>query len=515
MNRTKIRRALISVSDKSGLLDFGARLVSNGVELVASGGTADALRAGGLGVTSVESITGSAEMLGGRVKTLHPSIYGAILADLGNPEHRNELYDNDLAPIQLVVVNLYPFEQGVANGGLSDDETIELIDIGGPTMLRAAAKNHKWVGVVTSPEQYDRVATAIDEGGLDDETRRELARAAFYRTARYDAAIVDWLERGAGGTPERMVLAFDRVAELRYGENPHQEAALYAERGKAGWWQSMTQLQGKAMSFNNYLDAEAAWRLANEFVDPTAVIVKHANPCGVASRSSVQEAFITAWECDPLSAFGGVIAINGGIDEPAARLIVENFVEVVIATGVADGAQEILARKKNLRVLTAAAPKSNDLDLRRIEDGFVAQRRDELGLPMPGKMPTGWESVGERPLSADLLLDLHFAWTVVAHTKSNAIVVVKDRAAVGIGAGDQSRVGAAERALAQAGDRAYGGVVASDGFFPFRDGVDLLGGAGVVAVVEPGGSMRDEEVVAAANEHRMAIVFTNKRHFRH
>ncbi len=515
MNRTKVRRALISVSDKTGLLDFAAKLVSSGVEIVASGGTAEALRAGGLAVTSVESITGSAEMLDGRVKTLHPSIHGSILADLGNADHRKELYDRDLAPIQLVVVNLYPFEDGLARGDLSDDEAVELIDIGGPTMVRAAAKNHKWVGVVTTPDQYDEVAQAVAAGGLPDELRRRLARDAFYRTARYDAAIVAWLEGMDGDVPEHMVLAFDRVAELRYGENPHQSAAVYAERGKGGWWLSMEQLQGKEMSFNNYLDTEAAWRLVNEFSEPTAVIVKHANPCGVASRASVQEAFITAWECDPLSAFGGVIAVNGTLDEPAARLVVENFVEVVIAPAVSDGAREILARKKNLRVVVAPAPAGTDLDLRRIEDGFVAQLRDDVALPRPGNMPANWESVGERPVSDDLLTELRFAWIVAAHTKSNAIVVVKDRAAVGIGAGDQSRVGAAKRALAQAGDRAYGGVVASDGFFPFRDGVDQLGDAGVIAVVEPGGSMRDEEVVAAANEHRMAIVFTSKRHFKH
>ncbi len=515
MNRTKVRRALLSVSDKTGLLEFAGRLVAAGIELVASGGTADTIRAGGLPVTPVDAITGSGEMLGGRVKTLHPAIHGAILADLGNSDHRKQLYDQDMIPIQLVVVNLYPFEEGVAAGGLSEDEAIELIDIGGPTMVRAAAKNHKWVGIVTSPDQYDEVAAAIAGGGLDDQLRRDLARSAFFRTARYDAAIVGWLEGRSGDVPQRMVLAFDRVSELRYGENPHQSAALYAERGKSGWWLSMDQLQGKAMSFNNYLDTEAAWRLANEFVDPTAVIVKHANPCGVASRNSIQEAFITAWECDPLSAFGGVIAVNGTLDEPAARLIVENFVEVVVAPAVTDGAAEILARKKNLRVLVAPAPANADLDLRRIEDGFVAQRRDTVGLPGSGKVPDGWESVGERPLSADLLDELRFAWTVVAHTKSNAIVVVKDRAAVGIGAGDQSRVGAARRALAQAGDRAYGAVVASDGFFPFRDGVEQLGAAGVVAVVEPGGSMRDEEVVTAANEYHMTIVFTNKRHFKH
>ncbi|MCP3997289.1 MAG: bifunctional phosphoribosylaminoimidazolecarboxamide formyltransferase/IMP cyclohydrolase [bacterium] len=515
MNRTKVRRALLSVSDKTGLLDFAAKLVSEGVELVASGGTAKVLRSGGLTVIPVESVTGSAEMLDGRVKSLHPSIHGAILADLGNPDHRRQLYDRGLAPVQLVVVNLYPFEEGIAQGDLTEDEVVELIDVGGPALVRAAAKNHKWVGIVTNPDQYGEVANAVAGGGLDDNLRRKLARDAFFRTARYDAAIVGWLEGAHEDIPLRMVLALDRISELRYGENPHQAAALYTERGKPGWWTSMDKLQGKEMSFNNFLDTEAAWRLVNEFTEPSAVIVKHANPCGVASRESIQESFITAWECDPLSAFGGVVALNGTIDEPAARLMVENFVEVVIAPSVSEGAARILAGKKNLRVLTAPAPTGADLDMRRLEGGFVAQRRDELNLPRDGNLPESWESVGERPVSADLLTDLRFAWSVVAHTKSNAIVVVKDRAAVGIGAGDQSRVGAAKRALEQAGDRAYGAVVASDGFFPFRDGIDQLGASGVVAVVEPGGSMRDEEVVAAANEHRMAIVFTNKRHFRH
>lgn len=515
MSRTKVRRALVSVSDKTGLVDFGAKLVTSGVELVASGGTAAALRAAGLPVTTVESVTGASEMLGGRVKTLHPNVHGPILADLGDPDHRKQLYDRDLAPIQLVVVNLYPFEAGIARDDITFEEAIELIDIGGPTMVRAAAKNHKWVGIVTSPSQYDRVAEEVAAGGLEDETRRDLARDAFFLTARYDAAIVSWLEGSAAEVPERMVVSFDRISTLRYGENPHQEAALYAEQGQAGWWRTAEQLQGKEMSFNNYLDSEAAWRLVNEFADPTVVIVKHANPCGVASRSSVEEAFATAWECDPVSAFGGVVAVNGTIDEPTARLIVENYVEVVIAQAVSSGGAEIFAGKKNLRILVAQPPTGGDLDLRRIDHGFVAQRRDQLDMPAPGQMPKEWESVGERPLSTDILVDLHFAWIVAAHTKSNAIVVARDRAAVGVGAGDQARVGAARRALDQAGDRARGAVVASDAFFPFRDGIDLLGGAGVIAVAEPGGSMRDEEVVAAADEHKMAIVFTNRRHFRH
>ena len=515
MRRTNVRRALLSVSDKTGLVDFAGELVAAGVELIASGGTAKELRAAGLAVTSVEEVTGITEMLDGRVKTLHPNIHGAILADVGSTAHRKELYELDLAPIQLVVVNLYPFEEGIARDDITRAEAIELIDIGGPTMVRAAAKNHEWVGVVTSPQQYPAIVAAIAEGGLDDGLRLDLARAAFYRTARYDAAIIEWLERDSGATPERMVLAFDRVTELRYGENPHQDASLYQERGSASWWSGMNQLQGKEMSFNNYLDTEAAWRLANDLSEPTAVIVKHANPCGVASRDTIEEAFITAWECDPLSAFGGVIALNRQVDEATARRIVENFVEVVIAPSVTEVAAEILAAKRNVRVLVAEAPAAGDLDLRRIEGGFVVQARDQVDMPKPGRLPDAWESVGERPLSDDLLTDLRFAWIVAAHTKSNAIVVAKDQAAVGVGAGDQSRVGAAERALRQAGDRAHGAVVASDGFFPFRDGVDLLGNAGVIGVVEPGGSMRDDEVVDAANDHGMAIVFTNRRHFKH
>jgi phosphoribosylaminoimidazolecarboxamide formyltransferase/IMP cyclohydrolase len=515
MSRIEVRRALLSVSDKTGLVDFAAKLVSSGVEIIASGGTAAAVAAAGIPVTSVETVTGAAEMLDGRVKTLHPRIHGSILADLGRPQHRKQLYDQDLAPIQLVVVNLYPFEDGVAGAEVTEEEAIELIDIGGPTLLRAAAKNHRWVGVVTSPDQYEQVVAAIAAGGLDEGLRSDLARAAFFRTARYDAAILEWLEQAAGSIPQRMVLAFEQVRPLRYGENPHQPAALFAERGRAGWWQRAEQLQGKEMSFNNYLDADAAWRLANEFAEATAVIVKHANPCGVASRGSIADAFTTAWECDPQSAFGGVIALNGTIDEAAALRIIDNFVEVVIAPGVTAEAATVLGRKRNLRVLVAPPPTGGDLDLRRIDNGLVGQLRDTMQVAKPGKLPPEWESVGEQPLTADLLTDLRFAWIVAAHTKSNAIVVARDRAAIGVGAGDQSRVGAAERALRQAGKRAAGAVVASDGFFPFRDGVDRLGAAGVVAVVEPGGSMRDDEVVRAADEHGIAIVFTNQRHFRH
>lgn len=515
MSRTKVRRALLSVSDKAGLVDFAARLVATGVELIASGGTAAALQAAGLPVTPVAAVTGAPEMLDGRVKTLHPKIHGAILADLGNQGHRNQLYEAGISPIQLVVVNLYPFEEGVAKPTTTDEEAIELIDIGGPTMVRAAAKNHKWVGIVTNPAQYGRVAGALEQGGLDEDLRLELAREAFYRTARYDAAIVSWLERSSAEMPERLVLSLDRVKELRYGENPHQDAALYAEQGNAAWWGAMRQLQGKEMSFNNYLDTEAAWRLVNEFVEPAAVVVKHANPCGVAVSDDLGTALREAWECDPISAFGGIIALNGLVDQDVAEVLTANFIEVVIAPAVSGEAAAVFSKRRNLRVLEASPPRGRDLDLRRVEHGFVVQRRDEVAVSSKNKLPPGWESVGERQVDAEAMLDLVFAWTVAAHTKSNAIVVSNSRSAVGIGAGDQSRVGAADRALRQAGPRARGGVVASDGFFPFRDTIDLLAQAGVVAVVEPGGSVRDEDVVTAANEHGMAIVFTGKRHFRH
>jgi phosphoribosylaminoimidazolecarboxamide formyltransferase/IMP cyclohydrolase len=515
MSRTKVRRALLSVSDKAGLVDFAARLVATGVELIASGGTAASLQAAGLPVTPVATVTGAPEMLDGRVKTLHPRIHGAILADLGNQQHRNQLYESGISPIQLVVVNLYPFEEGVAKPTTTEAEAIELIDIGGPTMVRAAAKNHKWVGIVTNPAQYDRVAAGIEEGGLDDDLRLELAREAFYRTARYDAAIVSWLERSSDEMPERLVLSLDRVRELRYGENPHQTAALYAEQGNAAWWGAMGQLQGKEMSFNNYLDTEAAWRLVNEFSAPTAVVVKHANPCGVAVGPDLATALRRAWDCDPISAFGGIVALNGLVDADLAAALTENFIEVVIAPAIAQDAVAIFAKRRNLRVLEAVPPRGRDLDLRRVEHGFVVQRRDEVTVSAKGGLPAEWESVGDRGVDPEAMLDLVFAWKVAAHTKSNAIVVSKDRAAVGIGAGDQSRVGAADRALRQAGPRARGGVAASDGFFPFRDTIDLLARAGVIAVVEPGGSVRDEDVVAAANEQGMAIVFAGKRHFRH
>jgi len=423
------------------------------------------------------------------------------------PAHRDDLDAGGIEPFQLVVVNLYPFEATVA-AGATPAEIVEQIDIGGPTLIRAAAKNHAWVGVVVSPRRYDEVADAVEAGGLDATLRRDLAREAFFRTAAYDAAIVEWLEAG-DGLPDRLVLALERRRDLRYGENPHQAAALYAAPGAAPWWLQARQLQGKAMSFNNYVDTEAAWRLVNDLDGPAAVVVKHTNPCGVAEGGDLADAFAAAWACDPLSAFGSVVALNRALDLATAEALASRSVEVVVAPEVAPQAADRLTAKRNLRALVAPAPHGRDRDARRIEDGLLLQERDAVAGD------AAWEVRSRRAPSEAELAGLRFAWTVVAHTKSNAVVVARDGAAVGVGAGDQSRVGAAERALLRAGDRARGAVAASDAFLPFRDALDALAAAGVTALVEPGGSIRDGEVIAAADEHDLALLFTGRRHFRH
>jgi len=505
MSRIPVKRALISVSDKTGLVDFVKKLASADVEIVCSGGTAAHLEEAGIAVLRVEDVTGAPEMLGGRVKTLHPRIHGGILADLGKTDHVEDLRDNGIQSIQLVVSNLYPFERTVAKD-VEPAEAIENIDIGGPTLIRAAAKNHAWVATVVSPDRYKEVADAVAKGGTTAALRADLAREAFFRTASYDAAIVNWLERDGG---DKLVLPLDKQANLRYGENPHQSAALYAETGSSGWWKVGEQIQGKAMSFNNYADADAAWRLVNDLQGMSAAILKHMNACGAAKGSSMAEAFTKAWACDPISAFGGVIALNGELDADTADAISPYFVEIVIAPAISQEAREILAKKKNLRVLIAPPPSAHDLDIRSIDDGFLVQKRDTAS-----KLSDTWLAKTRQPTASEMS-DLEMAWVVCAHTKSNAIVLVKDGSAVGVGAGDQSRVGAAERALARAGERAKGSVCASDAFFPFRDGPDALAEAGIVAIVEPGGSMRDDEVVESATEHDVALMFTGQRHFKH
>ncbi len=505
MTQIAVERALISVSDKHGLSPFVRSLVDLGVEIVSSGGTATHLEQAGIPVTRVEDVTGDPEMFDGRVKTLHPRIHGGILADLGKETHKQTLLDLGIETFQLVVVNLYPFQETVRSG--ADTSTvIENIDIGGPTLIRAAAKNHAWVAVVVSPDRYDDVAAAIGRGGTTAESRAELAREAFFLTARYDAAIVNWLERDGA---QRMVLALETARPLRYGENPGQSAALYATGDGEGWWSIGTQIQGKEMSFNNYADADAAWSLASDLPAGSAVVVKHMNACGAATGASVLEAFGKAWAGDPQAGFGGVVALAGELDGDTARAITRNFVEIVIASSITDEATAIMAQKKNIRVFTAPFPSDFDLDIRSIDGGFLVQKQDTVVSDA-----SGWENMARAP-SADELADLEIAWTIAAHAKSNAIVLVRDGAAVGVGTGDQSRVGAAERALAKAGERARGSVCASDAFFPFRDGPDGLATAGVTAIVEPGGSMRDQEVIDSAREHDVALLFTRERHFRH
>jgi len=495
----EVRRALVSVYDKTGIVEFVKRLEAAGYVIVSTGGTASELRASGVRVTDVEEVTGAPEILGGRVKTLHPGIHGGILAR--GADDADELAGLGIERFDMVVCNLYPFAETVADPGSSEGEIIEKIDIGGPTMIRAAAKNHRHVAVVVSPAQYDDVAAAIEGTGLDVAQRRRLAAEAFYHTAAYEAAIVGWLGHDR-------VLPLRHVSDMRYGENPHQRASMFREEGAGAWWAAATQLQGKEMSFNNHADAEAAWSLVADLGPGSVAVVKHTSPAGAARGGSISDGLERAWEGDSLAAFGGVIAINGTIDEETAQGIVGRFVEVVVAGEVSDRARDILASKPNLRVLTAPHPHRAGDDYRRIEGGFLAQERDEISFD-------GWEVVSGREPTQEETEAMRFAWVVAAHSKSNAIVIAKGEQAVGVGAGDQSRVGAAERAVVKARERATGAVASSDGFFPFRDGLDTLAGAGVTAVVEPGGSRNDQEVIDAADEHGVALVFTGRRHFRH
>jgi phosphoribosylaminoimidazolecarboxamide formyltransferase/IMP cyclohydrolase len=506
-----IRRALVSVYDKTGLVEFAQGLHEIGVTLLASGDTATALTDAGIPVTLVEDVTGAPEMLDGRVKTLHPRIHGGILADRGRASHGAELDAQGIEPIDLVVGNLYPF---------LERPSIETIDIGGPTMVRAAAKNHAWVAVVTDPARYDAILAELraDGGRLSAATRKDLALEAFAHTAGYDAAIVRWLDPEP--LPRHLVLPLEKVATLRYGENPHQAGARYRDRLGArgpggvprepGWLDRMVQHGGKELSFINLLDSESAWRLVNSFDAPACVIVKHANPCGVALGAGPADAYRKAFECDSLSAFGGVVALNRPLDGETATAIGDVFTEVVLAPSFAPAALEALARKKNLRLLECPPPAYGGLDLRRAGGGFLVQETDP-----PDEDRSTWKVVTKVAPTDEQLDDLAFAMKVCAATGSNAIVLAKDRVAYGIGAGQQSRVHSAEMAARKADGRARGGVCASDAFFPFRDGVDAAVAAGAAAIVQPGGSVSDDKVIAAADEAGVAMVFTGRRHFRH
>lgn len=513
-----IHRALLSVSDKAGVVELAQALHDAGAELVSTGGTATHLRAAGLRVRPLELVTGFPELLGGRVKTLHPAVHAGLLAR-DEPDDLAELKRHAIHPLDLVAVTLYPFEETVARG-VPMAQAVEQIDIGGITLLRAAAKNWTRVTVLCDPRQYGEVIGAVrDHGGVPDDLRLRLASDAFARVAAYDAAIAAYFQQAAGRIPfpERLTLTFARKADLRYGENPHQRAALYAAGTATGEVIGAEVMGGRPLSYNNIADLEAAWGLVRDLPRPAVAIIKHLNPCGAASGASVREAFVRAREGDPVAAFGGVVAANERVDPAAAQAMGELFVEAVIAPSFDEGALAELRQKKNLRVLIAGEPGPTAgggppaaLDFRSVRGGMLIQTADTLG-----RDESAWTVVTDRAPTQVEMDDLRFAWAVCAHVKSNAIVFVKNRQVVGVGAGQMSRVDSVRLAAAKAGDRSRGAVAASDAFFPFPDGVEAAAEAGVTAVIQPGGSVRDAEVIAAADRLGLAMVATGERHFRH
>ena len=512
-NRKPIRRALVSVYDKNRLLELGQCLADAGVEILSTGSTAKTLASAGIAVTEVSSYTGFPEIMGGRVKTLHPKIHSGILADQNNPEHLKAIADLDIAPFDLVVINLYPFASTIASGA-DFAECIEQIDIGGPSMLRGAAKNHGSVAVVCNESQYDHVIASIKTGGFTDEERKRLALEVFRTTAEYDLTIASWLGSTMSHSVEDMDwlgLIWKRENSLRYGENPHQKAAIY--RGGPAGIVNAVQSHGKEMSFNNYTDADAAWRAALDHSEPCVAIIKHANPCGVAVGSDIADAYAKAHACDPVSAFGGVVAANRIVTVAMAQPLSQIFTEVIIAPEYEPAALEILMKKPSIRILTCPTTNISPLELRPVSGGVLVQQTDLITAE--GDDPKNWKQVTGAPVSADVMKDLAFAWRSVRAVKSNAILLAKDGAAVGIGMGQVNRVDSAKLAVDRAGDRVAGSVAASDAFFPFADGLEILTAAGVRAIVQPGGSVRDEEVIAAANKAGVAMFFTGTRHFSH
>lgn len=520
-----IRRALISVSDKSGLMDFARFLQDCGVEILSTGGTAQAMRDADISVIEIGDHTGFPEILDGRVKTLHPKVHGGILGKRSEPAHLATMEKHDIDPIDLIVVNLYPFEAAVS-AGADYDTCVENIDIGGPAMIRSAAKNHDGVTIVTDAEDYDAVIEdmKVNDGATSPALRRRLAGTAYARTAAYDAAIGRWFAGQNDDTfPRRFSLSGTRVQSMRYGENPHQNAAFYATDGNRPGVATATQIQGKELSYNNLNDTDAAFELAAEFETPAMAIIKHANPCGVALGNTLADAYAKALKCDPVSAFGGIIAVNRAMDVAAAKAMKDIFLEVVIAPEITAGAREILAAKKNLRALETGGmpdPAASGLMTKLLSGGFLLQDRDS------GRVGSNdLKIVSKREPSAQEIADMLFAFSVCKHVKSNAIVYAKDGATVGIGAGQMSRVDSSRIAVRKSEDAAKaagetealvkGSVVASDAFFPFADGLLAAADAGATAVIQPGGSIRDEEVIAAADDTGLAMVFTGIRHFRH
>jgi phosphoribosylaminoimidazolecarboxamide formyltransferase/IMP cyclohydrolase len=515
----RVRRALLSVSDKRGLVDFARGLTELGVEIVSTGGTARELSEAGIGTRPIDEYTGFPEILDGRVKTLNPRIYAGLLAVRSNPEHVATLAEQDIEPIDLVCVNLYPFERTASRRGVSTEEVVENIDIGGPTLIRAAAKNHPFSAVVTSPESYDAVLEEMrmSDGLLSEQTREALAAEAFAYTARYDSAIARWFSEREDDFPATYPRVYEKVLDLPYGENPHQRAAYYAQANARTHLLSMvSKLHGKELSFNNLLDLDAARRLVSEFEVPAAVIIKHNNPCGCAVGGSALEAFERAFATDPLSAYGGVYCFNRSIDRPLAERLHEIFVEVVMAKGYEEGALEVLEQKENVRILDDAERRNEpvaDRDIRRVRGGLLVQDRDE-DIELRDEMTI----VTERKPTEQEWGEMLFAWKVCKHVRSNAIVIARDLGTVGIGAGQMSRIDSVKLAVEKAGERGLdleGSALASDAFFPFADGPLIAIEAGIRSIIQPGGSRRDEEVIAACDEAGVAMVFTARRHFRH
>ncbi len=521
-DKVKIKRALISVSDKTGLVDFAKKLASYGVELISTGGTSKALKDAGLSVFDISEITGFPEMLDGRVKTLHPVVHGGLLSLRDNPEHMETIAKHNIKPIDLVCVNLYPFEATIARPGVELHDVIENIDIGGPSMIRSASKNYRSVTVVVSPSRYESIIKEMVEhtGATTFKLRQELAIEAFGHTARYDATIHEYLHNRLSESkwPGVFTLSGIKLQEMRYGENPHQPAAFYKDKNNnLPTIANGIQLQGKELSYNNIMDADAALALVKEFEKPAATIIKHTNACGTAIGSDLIDAFTKAFDADPLSAFGGIVAVNHPVDEKTAKVILEklSFFEIILAPSYDEGALKSFESRKNLRVMSVAGLGTDrsrvpGYHLRRVEGGFLVQEFDTI---LEDK--SMHKLVTKKQPDPKLLDDMDFGWRLVKHVKSNAIVLVKNGVSIGVGAGQMNRVGSLEIAIKQAGDKAKGCVMASDALLPFRDSVDACHKAGIAAIIQTGGSVRDQEVIDAANEHGIPMIFTSYRHFKH
>lgn len=504
------KRALISVSDKTNIVEFAKGLEKHGFEVISTGGTYTHLKNNGVSCISIEDVTHFPEILEGRVKTLHPKIHGGLLSKRGNELHNKHVAENNIEYIDLVCVNLYPFEATVKKEGVSEEEIIENIDIGGPSMLRSAAKNFNDVAVVTDINDYDRVLSELEQGGITYETRRALAIKVFNTTASYDAAIANYFNKKDNLVPEKLTLSYKLQDSLRYGENPHQKAYHYVQDNNESYaLQNAVQLHGKEMSYNNIQDASAALDILSEFDETTCVAVKHMNPCGVATGSSVFEAYSRAYEADPVSIFGGIVAVNGKVDKETAEKMHSIFLEIILATDYDEEALEILTKKKNLRLYKLSEKNNNhEQQIKSVRGGILVQDFND-------KLVDEYESVTEKKVDETQQKDIEFGLKVVKHVKSNAIVVVKDGQTLGIGAGQMNRVGSCKIALEQAGEKAKGAVLASDAFFPMRDSADIAADYGIAAIVQPGGSIRDQESIDACNEKGVAMVFSKIRHFKH